>query len=365
MAIPAKQIGQPSSTKAALLWNISKQLEILTQTAGSVIITPQITGGWSVVTGGIAGDGTVAQYSDTGFNITGPDDGQSNGWVYIKKYFPNGASLSIDYQWASADDGTNVDWPIYCLDETEPTGQPSDLTVRVEGTPQQSTWDITVDPGQWFSVGIYSDDTCCGRGFLSVDVIENVEPNWVFTPNEISVFPSNSDGYTLYTDGFTNNDDGNANVNVPFAGTFYANNIADTEYNLSTNGFIIPSNSGFNLKGNNQDLFLTPGDPLSDGDTQNFWYQNYAGTTRWRTNILVYCGHCCGDPSQSTPYSYVLNVYRDSQYQYIEACNKQNNEVAGDAGVDGYLETSYSATQVWQSDLTGTNWSYLGFGSIS
>lgn len=31
MAIPSKQIGQPSSTKAALLWQISKQLEALTR----------------------------------------------------------------------------------------------------------------------------------------------------------------------------------------------------------------------------------------------------------------------------------------------------------------------------------------------
>jgi hypothetical protein len=31
MAIPSKQIGQPSSTKAALLWQISKQLETLTR----------------------------------------------------------------------------------------------------------------------------------------------------------------------------------------------------------------------------------------------------------------------------------------------------------------------------------------------
>jgi hypothetical protein len=29
MAIPAQQIGQPSSTKSKLLWNISKQLENL------------------------------------------------------------------------------------------------------------------------------------------------------------------------------------------------------------------------------------------------------------------------------------------------------------------------------------------------
>ena len=31
MAIPSKQIGQPSSTKARLLWQSSKQLERLTR----------------------------------------------------------------------------------------------------------------------------------------------------------------------------------------------------------------------------------------------------------------------------------------------------------------------------------------------
>lgn len=40
MAIPSKQIGQPSSTKAALLWDISKQLEILTQVMGNVTFPP-------------------------------------------------------------------------------------------------------------------------------------------------------------------------------------------------------------------------------------------------------------------------------------------------------------------------------------
>lgn len=169
MAIPSKQIGW--SQRANLLWEISKQLETLTKVAGNVYITPSITGGWSVVTGGEAGDGTVAQYSLTGFNITGPDDDINDGWVYIKKYFAEETNLIIDFQWASADDGTNVDWPIYCIDETEPTGIPSDLTVRADGTPQTSTWNVTVPAGNWFSVGIYSDDTCCGRGFLSVDII--------------------------------------------------------------------------------------------------------------------------------------------------------------------------------------------------
>lgn len=180
MAIPSKQIGQPSSTKAALLWDISKQLEKLTQVMGNVIInqtttttTTQVSNSWSTVTGGAAGDGTVAQYATNGFNITGPDDDVANGWVYIKRYFPSGAELVVNFQWASTDDGLSTDWPIYCLDETEPTGQPSDLTVRAENTPETGTWNITVPAGNWFSVGIYSNDSCCGRGFLSVDIVIN------------------------------------------------------------------------------------------------------------------------------------------------------------------------------------------------
>jgi hypothetical protein len=39
MAIPSRQIGW--SQKANLLWQISKQLEILTQVAGNVVIAPQ------------------------------------------------------------------------------------------------------------------------------------------------------------------------------------------------------------------------------------------------------------------------------------------------------------------------------------
>jgi hypothetical protein len=41
MAIPSQQIGW--SQKAKLLWNISKQLEKLTQVAGNVVLTTSST----------------------------------------------------------------------------------------------------------------------------------------------------------------------------------------------------------------------------------------------------------------------------------------------------------------------------------
>ena len=45
MAIPSKQIGQPSSTKPALLWQISKQLQALTRVMYSTptYVTPTTT----------------------------------------------------------------------------------------------------------------------------------------------------------------------------------------------------------------------------------------------------------------------------------------------------------------------------------
>lgn len=358
MAIPSQQIGW--SQKSKLLWYISKQLEKLTQVAGNVVVTPQITGGWSATTGGSAGDGTIAQYSPTGFNITGPDDNNDAGWVYLKKYFPEETNLTIDYQWASADEGTGVDWPIYCIDATEPTGEPSDLTVRVSNTPETGIWHVTVPAGTWFSVGIYSDDSCCGRGFLSVDIAAEVLANWTFNSGVDLAWPANQDGYTLYTGGWTFYDDGQTVDTISFAGDLYSNGSSENQFRLSTNGYLITSSYGFQYNANNQDLYLTPGDPLDDGDIQNFWYKNYVGAGRWRTSILVYCGHY-GD--QTVPYSYILNIYRDANYQYVEAKCKTN--VGGTAGPYYTTEASNTLSQVWQSDINGSTWTYLGLGSIS
>lgn len=230
MAIPARQIGQPSSTKAQLLWEISKQLEILTQVAGN---------------------------------------------VYIPRC------------------------PI---------------------------------------------------------------TDWVFTPAEISVFPANSDGYTLYTGNWTYFDDGQTSDSFPIGGEFFNGNGSDTAFYLSTNGYTIGATSNYPFNGNNQDLFITPGDPLDDGTTQNFWYQNTGDANKWKTSILVYCGHCCGSPNQQTPYSYVLNIYKDSQYQYLETVCKTNT--GGSTGPGEDTLSSNTATQVWQSPLDGSSWTYLGFGSI-
>jgi len=131
---------------------------------------------WKLVTGGEAGDGVVllddTNVENQEFTFVGPNDDENNGWVYLKKYFPTETCLAINYQWTSFDDGTSVDRPVYWTSITEPTGEPDDTTAQVGSTPDDGTWNITVPAGQWFSLGIYSTDSCCGRGFLQVNINE-------------------------------------------------------------------------------------------------------------------------------------------------------------------------------------------------
>jgi hypothetical protein len=190
--------------------------------------------------------------------------------------------------------------------------------------------------------------------------------NWTFTPGDIFVFPPSADGYTLYTGGWTNYDDGQTTDEIPFAGIFNDTTIAFSNFILSTNGYFFGSSeleNSENIYGNQDDLYLTPGAPLLDGDIQNFWYKNtIISGCKWKTSILVYCGRCCGVPQQQTPYSYVLNIYKDSTYQYIETVCKANFEYI--CGPNSNAVPASNLTQVWQSDLLGSSWNYLGFGSI-
>lgn len=135
-------------------------------------------GAWKLVTGGDAGDGVVLvdDLPDNEFTFVGPDDNTSDGWVYLTRYYATETCLSINFNWASFDEGTDVDRPVYWLSETQPTGEPGDTESRAESTPQTGTWDVTVAAGEWFSIGIYSTDSCCGRGFLSISVSENEGP---------------------------------------------------------------------------------------------------------------------------------------------------------------------------------------------
>jgi hypothetical protein len=193
--------------------------------------------------------------------------------------------------------------------------------------------------------------------------IPQCSTSWTFNSGANLSWPADQTGYTLYEGGWSAYDDGNATDPVDYGGTFKTDGIEDTQFYLSTNGYIYGVNNSTYLNGNGQDLYLTPGDPLDDGDTQNFWYQNTVDGSKWKTSILVYCGHCCGSPQQQTPYSYILNIYRDANYQYLETRAKTNG--GGTAGAGGPTQEEDVTSQVWQSDLDGLDWTYLGYGTIS
>ena len=128
-------------------------------------------GFWRPTIGGQAGDGTILidDLQDEEFTFVGPNDSEDDGWVYLSRYFSTETCLEIEYSYASFD-GTDHDFPVYWTSPTEPTGIPGDTTNRITTNPEDGTWNVTVPAGEWFSIGLYSDDSCCGRGFLEIDV---------------------------------------------------------------------------------------------------------------------------------------------------------------------------------------------------
>ena len=137
--------------------------------------TPVDYGAWKLVTGGDAGDGQVLINDTNEFTFVGPNDNQSNGWVYLKQYFSERTCFIINYKWTSFDDDDPsnppaYDKPVYWISTIEPTEIPDDITSKVNGTPEDDYWyPIDIPAGTWFAIGIYSNDSCCGRGFLEVE----------------------------------------------------------------------------------------------------------------------------------------------------------------------------------------------------
>ena len=152
-------------------------------------------GNWKAVTGGIAGDGVILTYDTDQFTFIGPNDDNDNGWVYLKQFFTEEKFIYIEYSWSSFDGGIAVDRPVYWTSATEPTGIPEDTTSKAEDTPENASWSITVPAGQWFAVGIYSTDSCCGRGFLQTQIsISNV--SYTYLINTLTADATDATGNT-------------------------------------------------------------------------------------------------------------------------------------------------------------------------
>jgi hypothetical protein len=189
-------------------------------------------------------------------------------------------------------------------------------------------------------------------------------------------WPVSSVGYTLYNGGFNSVDDGNSNSPITLPVAFETNNQSSTSLFLSTNGYftlttgsgtIISSPQGLSnpaaMCGNPGDNWMQPGLTLNDGDVQNWWYQTGTSGGKSYVKNLVYCGQF---QATTTPQSYLINFYRDEQFEWLETRVKSNTR-GGNAGPYNVIDVSQGASttsRVWRGDLNGQNWVYLGTGTV-
>jgi hypothetical protein len=218
------------------------------------------------------------------------------------------------------------------------------------------------------------------RALSPTEILQNYNAistrfGWRFSTNTIA-FPSDATGYTLYSGTFTNADDGNSSTAVTIP-TFASNGVSSTNLYLSTNGYITLNAGNGNIysapnaavgsasatiAGNSADLWLQKGLVNTDGDTQNWYYKIDNQGSKYSIKNIVYCGRF---GNTTSPRTYVLNLYRDSQYQYVETRVKTTGEgTVGPYNVPSVAQAASTTSRVWRGDLNGQNWTYLGTGSI-
>ena len=184
-------------------------------------------------------------------------------------------------------------------------------------------------------------------------------------------------GYTKYTGSFTSVDDGFGTTPVVLPGVFQMNSQTETtSAYVSTNGFItFGSGSGAIIStpqqqtnpagicGNPSDQWLQQGLTMTDGDKQDVYFKSIdLANGKYGMSFLVYQGTY---GSSTTPKSYLLNIYRDSTYQWVET--RAKNLVSGRSGPYNAIDVSQpssTTSRVWRGNLLGQDWTYLGTGTV-
>lgn len=191
-------------------------------------------------------------------------------------------------------------------------------------------------------------------------------------------------GYSLYTGGFTANDDGYSNNPVAtLPSNFFMACTGSTSVYMSTNGFItigVGSNNwsqspqGANppyIGGNVGDLFINTGASLGGGLTQGAYYKitDSGNFMKFELKVFEVLYQQQGHES-----SYQINLYKDSTYQWIETLIKDtsnqnyslyNASIGPTSATNVAQAPSTTSSQVWRGDLSGQNWEYMGEGSVS
>ena len=200
--------------------------------------------------------------------------------------------------------------------------------------------------------------------------------SYSFDSSSLLSWPSSTTGYTLYTGGFTSIDDGYTTNPISSISSFVMNQTSSNQIFVSTNGYITLGAGRSNISngpeiitgyatisGNPGDLWLEPGRGLDDGDTQNLYYLSGSLVdNKSYIKFIVYSGVY---EAESTPSSYLLNLYIDNIYQWVETRVKSNTQgTTGPYNSTSVAQPSSTISKVWRGDLTGRNWVYLGTGSV-
>jgi len=226
--------------------------------------------------------------------------------------------------------------------------------------------------GQTFTSASQSIDYLNSNGYAVADQVYT--GNYSYSTTTLG-WTDSTTGYTLLTGGVTSTDDGYW-INPITIPTFSMNNVSSSLLYISTNavatlgvgyGACCPStpqtsNNPALMAGNPGDMYVNPGQSLTDGTVQNAFYRITSGSGRTKIELKVFQAILSGN---NTPYSYQLNLYRDANYEWLETRVKTN--ATGRSGPYNNTDVSRPSSTVsgvWRGDLTGRNWVYLGTGSV-
>lgn len=181
-------------------------------------------------------------------------------------------------------------------------------------------------------------------------------------------------GYTFYNGGYNAIDDGYSTNPVTLPTHFYMNCTGSTNLFISTNGGVsfevgtsgpYPANNNNSLiiGGSPGDLWLQDGLGLNDGTNHGAWYRITDNSNTFKIELKVFHGRY---QATTTPYSYQLNLYKDSTYQWVEAMSKVNfdNNNCGPSSSTNVSQPNSTTSKVWRSSLGGNDWQYMGEGSV-
>jgi hypothetical protein len=199
---------------------------------------------------------------------------------------------------------------------------------------------------------------------------------WKYNSSTNLVWSDDTTGYTLLTGGVTSTDDGYwiTPITIP---TYYMNNQTSSNLYISTNAVVTlgtgyatccpdtpqTSSNPALISGNAGDMFVQPGSALNDATIMNAYYRITQSGSRTKIELKVFQASLA---ARSTPYSYQLNLYRDSTYQWVETRTKTNSTgKSGPYNATDVSQTSSTTSKVWRGNLLGQSWSYLGTGSVN